>query len=118
RLRAADAEKRASRQRRSHHIMIAPAQNGFIPNRRKSIHFQMRIGSQQRVAGGAARRRNDPGVASRESRQVGSQCDRLVAQLTLAPHSRNQCQLYALPMWMNPPAELWIFDAWLNQFDQ
>ena len=50
--RAADRHDRATGQRGAHRVLaVAPVERDFVPNRRQSIHFQMRIGGQQRVPG-------------------------------------------------------------------
>ena len=77
--RAADRHDRAAGQRGAHRVFaIAPAERDLVPNRRQAVHFEMRIGGQQRVTRRTARRTHGPGVAARQARQVGEQFQRFV----------------------------------------
>ena len=97
---------------------IAPAQRNFVPDRRQPIHFQMRIGSQQRVPGRAARRADRPGVAPRQSRQIGEQFQRFVREPFRDANFAQRFEIDAVEVRIEQLAEPLIVDAQLNQLQQ
>src|SRR5690349_11680455 len=50
-VRASDSHDRAAGERRSHRVVASPPPEcDFIPDRRQTIYFEMRIGGEHRVA--------------------------------------------------------------------
>ena len=117
--RAADRHDRRAGQRRAHRVLaLAPVEHDFVPDRRQAIHFQMRVGGQQRVAGRTARRAHRPGVAAGQPRQVGEQFQRIVGEPLGDADFAERLEVDAVQIRMKQLAEPLVVDAQLNQLQQ
>ncbi len=65
----------------AHDVTVFPAQHGLVPDGRQTVDLQVWIGCQQSRSGCTSARRDGPGVAASQTRQVGNQLQGLVRQL-------------------------------------
>ena len=96
----------------------APVERDFVPDGRQAIHFQVRIGGQQRVAGGAPRGAHGPGVAAGQARQIGEQFERIVREPLGDANLAERLEVDAVQIGMKQLAEPLVVDAELNQLQQ
>ena len=78
----------------------------------------MRIGGQQRMAAGAAARRDGPGVAAGQPRQIGDQLQCLVGQLAGDFHAAKQLEIGVVQQRREQFSQQRIVGAGLNQLEQ
>ena len=118
-VRAADRHDRAAGQRGAHRVLaVAPVERDLVPDRRQPVHFQVRIGRQQRVAGGAARGAHGPGVAAGQPRQIGQQLQRFVGEPLGDVDLAERLEIDAVEVRMEQLAQPLVVDAELNQLQQ